>query len=411
LDGFAEQEFVVAGLESGELAWCVEVGGGDVIVEIVEKLDEGVGVAFGVSARISGIGAGFFAEQRRVLYEFAVWFVAAADPESVGVFGVPGERAFAAVNFEIQGALAAGADLRNGEDAVNAVLEMNEDGGVVVGFDRDFVGGDILGGGEGLDVAARLVTHGNDRREVGAKFGDFLAGDPLNEIEPVRADVGDGAEFATEFGFEAPVPVGGIGEPVLQKAAVDEADLADGTGVDERFGLNAKRIVAKIVRDAVDTIGFFGKGDELSGFARVHGQRLFAHDVFAGADQRGGLAEMDVVGRANVDGGDFGVGRDFFDAGVGAFEPEGFGGGGTAIAGTDEGAFDANRDAAKGFDVGFADESGSDDGGDVVHGKNSPKWCEFVATGILRQEGTRKASGIEEFGGREKSLASHAKSV
>jgi hypothetical protein len=70
-----------------------------------------------------------------------------------------------------------------------------------------------------------------------------------------------------------------------------------------------------------------------------------------------------------MDCGDFRIGGDFFDAGVRTFEAEGFGGSGAAVAGTDESAFDANRDAAKGFYVGFAYESGSDDGGDVVHEK------------------------------------------
>ena len=39
---------------------------------------------------------------------------------------------------------------------------------------------------------------------------------------------------------------------------MDEADFANGAGVDKRFGLNAERVVAKIVGDAVDAIGFLG---------------------------------------------------------------------------------------------------------------------------------------------------------
>src|SRR5262245_59810186 len=138
------------------------------------------------------------------------------------------------------------------------MLEMHEDRGVVVGFDGYFVGGDILCGSEGFDMAAWLVAHGNDGGEVGAEFGDFFAGDPLDQVKPMSADVGNGAEYAAEFGFETPVPIGGICEPVLQKAAVDEADFADGAGIDQCLGLNAERIVAKVVRDAINTIGFFG---------------------------------------------------------------------------------------------------------------------------------------------------------
>jgi hypothetical protein len=249
---------------------------------------------------------------------------------------------------------------------------VDEDGGVVVGRNRNFVGGDVFCGRERFDVAAGFMSNRNDGGEVGAKFGNLLAGDPLDEVEPMGADVGDGAEFAAEFGFEAPVPVGGIGEPVLQKTAVDQAGFADGARIDQRFGLNAEWIVAKVVGDAIDAVRFFGKGNELSGFALVHGQRLFTHDVLACAQERGGLAEVDVVGRADVDGSDFRIGRDFFNTGVCAFEAERLGGGGAAIAGTDESAFDADGDAAEGFDVGLADKSGSDDGSDVVHLREAP---------------------------------------
>src|SRR6478609_3831671 len=63
LDGFAEKKFVVAGGEGGEAARGFEVAGSDVVVEVMEKLDEGVGVAFGVAAGVGGIGASGRAEQ------------------------------------------------------------------------------------------------------------------------------------------------------------------------------------------------------------------------------------------------------------------------------------------------------------------------------------------------------------
>jgi len=357
----------MTGGEGGKPRCGFEVAGGNVVVKVVEELDEGVGIAFGVSAGIGGVGASFGSEERRILDQFTVGFIAAADPESVGIFAIPGERAFAAVDFEIQSAFPTGAYLRNGEDAVDAVFEMNEDGGIVIGFDGDFIGGDVFGGRERFDVAAWLVADGNDGSEISAEFGDFLSGNPLNKIEPVGADVGDGAKFAAEFGFKAPVPIGGIGKPVLQEAAVDEADFADGARSNKGFGLNAERVVAEVVGDATDAIGLFGERHELRGFARVHGERLFAHNVFTSAEKSRGLREMNVVGRADVDCGDFGVGGDFVDAGVGVFEAESFRGSGAAAAGTDQRALDANRDAAKGFDVGFTDESGSDDGGDLIH--------------------------------------------
>src|SRR5579862_4640465 len=367
LDGFAEDELVVASGEGWEFARGAEVAGGDVVVEVVEELDEGVGIAFGVSAGIRGVGASRGCQQRRILNKDTVGFIAAADPQRVGILGVPGERAFAAVDFKMERALAPGADLGNGENAVNAMFQMDQDRGVIVGLDGDFVGGDILGGGERFHVATRLVADRNHGGEIGAEFRDFFPGDPLNQIQPVRANVGDGAQLPAQLGLQTPVPVGGIREPVLQEAAMDEADFANGAGSDQRFGLNAQRIVTEIVGHAADAVGFLGQRDELRGFARVHGQRLFAQDVLAGAEEFGGLFKVDVVGRADMHGGDFGIGGNFFDAGVGAFKAEGFGGGGTAIAGADLCAFDADGNATERFDVGFADESGSDNGGYVVH--------------------------------------------
>src|ERR1043166_5489563 len=98
LDGVAEEQFVVTGLESRESGRGAEVACGNVVVKVVEELDERVGIAFGVSAGIGGIGTSLGSEERRILDEFAVRFVAAADPEGVGIFAVPGERAIAAVD-------------------------------------------------------------------------------------------------------------------------------------------------------------------------------------------------------------------------------------------------------------------------------------------------------------------------
>lgn len=72
------------------------------------------------------------------------------------------------------------------------------------------------------------MPDGNDGGKVSADFDDFAPGNPHHEVEPMRANVGDGAEFASQFGFEPPVPVGGEEKPILEKTSVDDARLADG---------------------------------------------------------------------------------------------------------------------------------------------------------------------------------------
>src|SRR5262249_31422756 len=117
----------------------------------------------------------------------------------------------------------------------------------------------------------------------GADFGDFAAGGPGDEIEPVRADVGNGAEFPAEPRVEAPVPVVGAKQPVLKKAAVDEARFADLARGDARAHFLAERVVAKVVGDGADLVRFTCKVDKDSRFAGIESKRLFAEHVLARA--------------------------------------------------------------------------------------------------------------------------------
>src|SRR6267154_1508158 len=132
-DGFAEDELVVTGGESRERSRRFEIAGVEICVIVLEKLNERVGVAFRVSAGIRCVATRFGAEQRRIFDERLVGFFAAANPERVGIFGVPCKRTFAAVHFEAEAAFTAGADLRNAVKAAQIVFKVNENAGVVVG--------------------------------------------------------------------------------------------------------------------------------------------------------------------------------------------------------------------------------------------------------------------------------------
>ena len=264
-----------------------------------------------MSAGVSSVAARGGTHERRIFDKRSVGGVAAANPERVRFFGVPGERAFGAVHFDAEAAFAAGADLGNAVKATQFVFEMDEDGSVVVGRDLNFIECAFTGFGEGFDAATRFAAGVMDGGEIGANFRDAAAGDEHGEVHPVRTDVGDGAKLAAELGFEAPVPVGGIKQPILMKFSVNESRLADSAGCDERARFLAKRIVAEIVRDAADESGFLFDASEHLRFAGIHGERFFAEDVFACAKKGAGLFEMDMIGRADVNAGNVFVGGEF----------------------------------------------------------------------------------------------------
>ena len=83
----------------------------------------------------------------------------------------------------------------------------------------------------------RSARSGDDGRGLRAHGRDPLARDELDEVAPVRADVGERARRAAPRRVDAPVVVLGRRQPVLQVAAVDEADRADPARRDPRPGL------------------------------------------------------------------------------------------------------------------------------------------------------------------------------
>ena len=115
------------------------------------------------------------------------------------------------------------------------------------------VGGRFL---EGFYATFGATARGKDGGEVGAKFGDFAVGQPSDQIEPMRADVGNRAEFTAEFCFEAPIPVRRKQQPVLQETAVNKFDLADDAFADEHARFLAQRVIAKVVGNGADAAGF-----------------------------------------------------------------------------------------------------------------------------------------------------------
>ena len=77
--------------ESGEGFGGAEVAGGDVVVEGLEGVLEGVVVALVVTAWVADVSAGSVGDEPWVTEQVLVGLVAVADPEFVGLFAVPGD--------------------------------------------------------------------------------------------------------------------------------------------------------------------------------------------------------------------------------------------------------------------------------------------------------------------------------
>ena len=132
-------------------------------------------------------------------------------------------------DLKAEAVLAARADLADDRGPVPAALEADQDGGRVLGADLDLLDR-ALRRREGHAAAHGPGASRQERGEVGEDRLDPPPGHELRRVEPVRADVRHGARGAARLGLEAPVVVGGVREPVLDVAAVNQAQLADLAG-------------------------------------------------------------------------------------------------------------------------------------------------------------------------------------
>lgn len=151
---------------------------------------------------------------------------------------------------------------------MSAVGEAEERGAAVLGLDVDGLGcvGGLDLGGKGLDLAGGALAGGIDGLEVGLHGGDGKAGDELDEVEPVGADVGDGAQFAAFAAENAPVVVGGVEEPVLHVTAGDGVNLAEGAALNHGADFPVERIEAHVVVDAGGESAFASQLHKRAGF-------------------------------------------------------------------------------------------------------------------------------------------------
>jgi hypothetical protein len=148
--------------------------------------------------------------------------------------------------------------------AAGAVFVTQEDMSDVLGCHFPVDALDLTGVGVGLDGAGRDVAHRMDGEEIGEDLGDAASRDPAGQIEPVRADVGNGAQRAAQFGIEPPVPVGRLVQPVLDVGAVAVSDRADVAAPNALTRLVEERIEADVVVRAVHEPARLGKLQQLA---------------------------------------------------------------------------------------------------------------------------------------------------
>ena len=127
-----------------------------------------------------------------------------------------------------------------------------------------------------------------------------------------------------------------------------------------------ERVEADVEVGRVDEAGLRRKRHELGRLGSGHCQWLLAHDVAACPEDRAGLADVEVVGRGDVDHVDAVVGKEVVQAHVGAGDAQGVGADRTTLRGTSEDAADLHTDAPQRLDVDGPDEARADDRGSDI---------------------------------------------
>ena len=223
------------------------------------------------------------------------------------------------------------------------------------------------------------MADGHEGMQVGEHLGDAETGHEANEIQPVRADVGDGAQPPGRCGVDPPVPVGVEQEPVLEVATADETRRAEVAAGHHGPSLVEHGVEAHVEADRVDDAGRLGGADHGQTLVGGEGERFFADDVLARGDQPGDLLGVEVVGARHVDDVDALVGTKGVEVVVDVGVLPG-GAGRLGVPGEDAAQRDA--DAPQRVHVHRGDEAGADDGGadpgGVAEGKQAHRGFPLV---------------------------------
>ena len=209
--------------------------------------------------------------------------------------------------------LAPGGDLGDDHGSDDSASQLEHQRGDVLGLD-------VADGGSLAGAFERVPTAGGalGMRDRGARreASDAFAGDELDEIAPVGADVGEGPGGAAQSGVDPPVVVIGRKQPVLQIPPVDEGDGARRSGGDPGPCLPHGRVVPVDERHRQHAAALARSSRELTGTLLVKRDRLLAENVLAGTKGGERVGDVQMVGRADMDD----VDRIGLDQVLGTFE-------------------------------------------------------------------------------------------
>ena len=349
----------------------------DRLVRVGDERVEAVGVALRVTARKGHVGRGLGRERREVARN-GLAAGAAPHPQRLGRLLVEEQGLGRPGDLEPEMVLAPGGDLGDDDGSDDAALKLEHQRGDVLGLDvADRRGGPVAGAVERVPAGGGAL--GMRDRGARREANDALAGDELDEIAPVGADVGEGPGGAAQSGVDPPVVVVRREQPVLQVPAVHERDGAGGPVGDPGARLPHRRVVPIDERHRQHAAAVACGRRELAGTLLVESDRLLADDVLAGTQGGERVGDVQVVGSADVDdvdriGGDQVLGRR--EAGFRAQlcgrlrRALGAGGGDTGDPATCQ---------QRGSRVDPADEAGSDDAGAQLLGPSRKRDSEAPA--------------------------------
>jgi hypothetical protein len=259
------------------------------------------------------------------------------DEQVIGRLAVPGRAGLGPRHVPVQRVLAPGVDLAGAHHAARAVFVADHDHRGVVGVDLHRLRR-ARGAGEGLDRAGGFLAFGQEGREFGHHRLRLQPGDEARQVHPMGADIAHGPERAAHLRFQPPVPVGGLGQPVLVVVAGDETDIAKLPRPHHAMRLLVQRVEADVVADGGEFARRLRDLHHLGGLFRRHRQRFLADHVLAGGEDGLHLLVMGVVGRRDMDHVDTVIGQQVVERGIGMGHPDLGGPRGAALGGGAEDA-------------------------------------------------------------------------
>src|SRR5579863_6945714 len=247
---------------------------GEVGVELRKSFEIALWMARGDAAGVlCGVGGA-----RAVAAEHDRRLAVLREAEIVGIFLLPFEAGFVAIDAQAKIVFVARSDLTGPQHSASTAGEAKEHVDVVV------------------ETAA-----GNENGNVGGDLFATKPADKAGEIVSMRADVAKAAGRSALRWVGAPdgllLPGGfdGSGEPILGVFDLYDANRADFASGDHFLRLTNHGIARVVVRKAKDEAGALDDLGESHGVCNGGGERLIADDVNAGFEEGFCGSEMHVI--------------------------------------------------------------------------------------------------------------------